>query len=74
MFDSSKERYSEFRAKQRAGSSGDGSDESAKLSRAQRKKYMRDYRSFLWPFKRTFIVVFVLALSGAASPFVPTEK
>ncbi len=73
MFDSSKQRYREFRAQQRAGSSGDTAtgDDAVKLSREQRKRYMRDYRSFLWPFKRTFVAVFLLALLSAALSMLP---
>ena len=58
---------------QRAGSSGDAAtgDDAVKLSRDQRKRYMRDYRSFLWPFKRTFVIVFVLALLSAALSMIP---
>jgi len=72
LFDSSKNRYHEFRTHQRAGSSTDGSGTAAaKLSREQRKRYMREYRAFLWPFKRTFMAVFVLALFSAGLSMIP---
>ncbi len=71
MFYSSRERFGEFRAHQRASGDGSGGDNALKPSREQRKRYMRDYRSFLWPFKRTFVAVFLLALLSAALSMLP---
>ncbi len=76
MIDSSKQRYRAFRSAQRKIKHGGPRSESEerkkpKLSRDERKGYMRSYRAFLWPFKGTFMVVFFLALLSAGLSMAP---
>lgn len=76
MIDSSKQRYRAFRSAQRRQKHGAAESEQEagkkpKLSRHERKAYMRAYRAFLWPFKSTFVLVFALALVSAALSMAP---
>ncbi len=76
MIDSSKRRYRDFRhaphgAKPHATGADAVDPKKPQLSKDERRVYMRSYRSFLWPFKGTFIMVFVLALLSAGLSMAP---
>jgi len=73
LIDSSKSRYREFRALDAGASRPDGKegDDGKRASRAERRSYLRRYREFLWPYKRTFAFIFVLALFSAALSMLP---
>ena len=67
--DSSKKRYRDFRAGKSASADmpKDAETDSAKSPqrRQQRKQYLREYRRWLWPYKGSIAVVFLLALFSA---------
>ena len=76
MIESSKQRYKKFRSAQRHAERGGPSSpaeerKKPKLTRGERRVYMRSYRAFLWPFKTTFVLVFALALVSAALSMAP---
>jgi ATP-binding cassette subfamily B protein/subfamily B ATP-binding cassette protein MsbA len=66
--DSSKKRFRAFRAGKSANAPKDVAREDSAHSsdrRRQRRQSLREYRRWLWPYKGSIVVVFLLALLGA---------
>jgi len=73
LIDSSKNRYHDFRAAGPKASRPDKGDSKGKerASSDDRKGYLKRYRAFLWPHKKTFAFIFVLALISAGLSMIP---
>lgn len=73
MIDSSRSRYDEFRAAGPPKSRRDKEDGASRNRAApdDRKGYLKRYRAFLWPHKKTFAFIFVLALISAGLSMIP---